>query len=73
MDQVVNLARTLIAHHTGAPPMILKVATTPAPVFSEGGAIAVPQKIETYVLLSVLPPDLQQHIVTAIQCLQAGR
>lgn len=57
----------------GPAPVALRVAVTPAAGFSEGGQMGSVTQIETYVLLSSLPQELQERVRTAVQALITGR
>lgn len=71
--QKVDLYQPMFNTRVGPPPLALRVAVTPSPVYTEGGSQEGVTKIETYVLLSALPTELQERVRTAVQVLIAGR
>ena len=70
--QKVDLYQPIIASRVGPPPVALRIATTPSLDMVMGGVPQNVSKIETYVLLSSLPTDLQDRVKTAVQALIAG-
>lgn len=66
--QRVDLFAPLINTRVGAPPLVLRAGVTTSGGSMQGGVPAV-SKVETYVLLSALPAELQERIKTAIQML----
>lgn len=73
MAQKVDLYQPMLNSRVGPPPLALRVGVTPSPVYTEGGAQEGVTRIETYVLLSALPTELQDRVRTAVQMLIAGR
>lgn len=70
--QEVDLYQPITATRVGAPPVALRVITKNNDSMVGG----VPQsslKQEVYVLLSVLPTELQERVKLAIQAVIAGR
>lgn len=70
--QRVDLFQPIIATQPGPQPLALRVGVPNATSVSEG----VPSgrlKIETYVLLSSLPAELQQRVQLAVEVMLAGR
>lgn len=65
-----SLSDPIVAQDSTAP-FVLKVATPSLPAGTEsvGGPMSNPLKARTYVLVDVLPRDLQEKIKTAIQAL----
>jgi len=71
--QKVDLYQPMINSKVGPAPVALRVGVTPNAMMTEGGTQQGITKIETYVLLSVLPTELQERVRTAVQVLLAGR
>jgi len=71
--QKVDLYQPMMNVKVGPPPIALRVGTTPSANYTEGGVQQGTVKVETYVLLSALPSELQERVQTAIQVLLAGR
>jgi hypothetical protein len=71
--QKVDLYQPIASSKVGLPPLALRISVTPSADYYAGGVQQVQSKIETYVLLSALPTELQQRIHTAIAVLIAGR
>lgn len=70
--QSVDLYQPIMASRVGPPPLTLRVATTPTMSEVAGGVAQGMTKIETYVLLSVLPTELQERVKIAVQSLIAA-
>ena len=70
--QKIDLYQPIIASRVGPPPVALRVATTPNLDMVVGGSPHGIQKIETYVLLSALPIELQERVKLAVQATIAG-
>lgn len=71
--QKVDLYQPMIASRPGHPPLALRIAVTPQTDMLVGGVPQATAKIEMYVLLSALPPELQQQIRTACQAILSGQ
>jgi hypothetical protein len=71
--QRIDLYQPLVNTRVGPPPLTLRVGTTPNVDNLVGGVPHNIMKIETYVLLSALPSDMQERVKLAIQTLLAGR
>ena len=71
--QRVDLYQPMLAVRPGPAPVELRVGVMPNQGLMEGGAPAGASKIETYVLLSALPTELQERVKLAVQALIAGR
>jgi hypothetical protein len=72
MIQKVDLYQPIL-HATGTRvPLTLRVSVHANTEMVEGGVPATSLKNENYVLLSALPKELQQRVVTAVQALIAG-
>jgi len=71
--QRVDLYQPLINTRVGPPPVALRVGTTPNVNSVVGGVPQGITKIETYVLLSALPTEMQERVKLAVQVLLAGR
>lgn len=71
--QKVDLYQPLINSRVGPAPVALRVGVTPSPMYTEGGPQQGVTKIETYVLLSALPVDIQERVKLAVQMLISGR
>jgi hypothetical protein len=66
--QRVDLYQPLVATRVGPPPLVIRTGTIVSNGQLAGGVPAV-SKVETYVLLSALPAELQERVKTAIQAL----
>lgn len=53
----------------GPAPVILRTVVTTTNAYIAGGIPTEAKKVETYVLLSALPKELQDRVKTAIQAL----
>ena len=71
--QRVDLYQPMLNSRVGPAPLALRVGVTPNAMMTEGGPQEGITKIETYVLLSALPTDLQERVKLAVQMLIAGR
>jgi hypothetical protein len=71
--QKVDLYQPIAASRVGPPPLALRVAVTPNVDSFVGGVPQSTQRVETYVLLSALPQELQERVKLAVQALLAGR
>lgn len=70
--QKVDLYQPIVNSRVGPPPLALRVGTTPNANSIVGGVPQGMSKIETYVLLSALPAELQERVKLAVQALIAG-
>lgn len=70
--QSVDLYQPIISTKVGPPPITLRVGVTVSNDFVEGGTPSTSLRPETYVLLSALPQEIQQRVVTAIQAIISG-
>lgn len=71
--QKVDLYAPLQNVRIGPAPVALRVGVTPQAMMTEAGPQQGITKVETYVLLSALPTELQERVRNAIQALIAGR
>lgn len=71
--QNVDLYQPMMASRVGPPPIALRVGVVPNNNSIAGGVPQSSMIVETYVLLSALPADMQERVKTAIQLLIAGR
>lgn len=71
--QTADLYQPIVASRVGPAPIALRVGVTPQPMEMEGGTSGSKMQVETYVLLSALPFELQERVKLAIQALIAGR
>ncbi len=71
--QKVDLYQPMMNSRPGLPPLALRVAVTPPGIMTESGPVHGVTKVETYVLLSALPTELQERVKIAVQALIAGR
>lgn len=71
--QKVDLYLPIINTRVGPAPIALRVGVTPNIDNVMGGVPQGVTKIETYVLLSALPTEMQERVKLAIQVLIAGR
>lgn len=70
--QKVDLYQPLLAAQIGPPPLALRVGVMPNAHSIVGGVPQGMTKIETYVLLSALPTELQEKVKLAVQALISG-
>jgi hypothetical protein len=71
MENKANLFLPVIHTQIGKPPLVIKAITQPFGGETFGGTYENPRRDEFYILLSVLPEDLQRRIEIAIQALKA--
>lgn len=71
--QRVNLFDILESDRISRPPVVLRVVTHPSNGSMVEGVPATTAVNEQYVLLSALPDEIRQRVVTAVQALFAGR
>jgi len=71
--QRIDLYQPLINTRIGPSPLTLRIGTTPNVDSVVGGVQQGITKIETYVLLSALPTEMQERVKLAIQVLLSGR
>lgn len=71
--QKVDLYAPIVASRPGAPPLVVRVAVTPVAEYTTSGPVEGATRSEAYVLLSALPKDVQERVVSAVQALIAGR
>lgn len=67
--QQVDLYKPIANTRIGPPPMTLRISTTPNVNYMANGVPQNATKVETYVLLSVLPTELQERVKLAVQAL----
>jgi hypothetical protein len=70
--QKVDLYQPMINSRVGPAPLVLRIGVTPGVGAIVGGVPQGVTKIETYVLLSALPTELQERVKLAVQALIAG-
>lgn len=70
--QKIDLYQPLISDKPITPPLTIRVGVKSSSGFMSGGVAQTNYKIETYVLLSSLPKELQERVKTAIQALSSG-
>ena len=71
--QKVDLYQPIAASRVGPAPLALRVVVTPTNDSFVGGVPASQARVETYILLSALPQELQERVRLAAQALIAGR
>lgn len=71
--QRVDLNLPIVNVRVGPSPIALRIGVTPNADHVAGGVQQGVTKIETYVLLSALPDEIQERVRNAIQMLIAGR
>ncbi len=71
--QKVDLYQPMVNARVGPAPIALRVGVTPSAMMTEGGPQQGITRIETYVLLSALPTEIQERVRTAVQVLLAAR
>lgn len=72
-EQVVDLYRPMKAARPGKPPLALRVTVQLPGEYVGGGVPSTSTKSETYVLLSALPEELRQRVITAAQMITSGQ
>lgn len=72
MTQKINTLIPLEATNVGPAPLFMKVITTPSVAGTVGGVPGKTQRLEHYILLSVLPQELQDAVTRCIQAKIAG-
>ena len=70
--QLVDLDATIIAKRKGPAPIVFHVGVRPIDTMTVNGPVVSALKNEAYVLLSSLPDDIRNRVITAIQALVAG-
>lgn len=70
--QKVDLYQPIANNRVGPPPLILRVGVTPNADSIVGGVPQGASKVETYVLLTALPSELQERVKLTVQALIAG-
>lgn len=70
--QKVDLYQPMINSRVGPAPLALRVGVQPNADSIVGGVPQGITRIETYVLLSALPTELQERVRLAVQALIAG-
>jgi len=71
--QQVDLYQPMRNVRVGPAPLTLRVATTPSADMMVGGMPSSTTRVETYVLLSALPTEIQERVKVAVQALIAAR
>lgn len=71
--QRVDLYQPIINTRVGPAPIALRIGVTPNVDQVVGGVPQGITRIETYVLLSALPTEIQERVKLAVQVLIAGR
>lgn len=64
-----DLYQPIYSTRLGAPPVVIKAIVVPQNDYLVGGIPQDSARVENYVLLSVLPRDLQERVKTAVQAL----
>lgn len=72
MNNSANLFEPIHAVHVGPAPLFLRTVQKLNSDYIAGGVPQAHVNIETYVLLSALPRDIQDRVKTAIQAIVAG-
>jgi hypothetical protein len=70
--QHVDLYSPILASRKGPAPAIIKIGVQPADSYTVGGPVSSPVKVETYVLMSMLPDELRRRVETAVQTILSG-
>lgn len=71
-SNLANLYQPIYASMTGPAPVVIRTVVKLNNDNIAGGVPQDPRKIEDYILISSLPVELQQKVVTAIQALLSG-
>lgn len=71
--QRVDIYQPIVSSKVGPPPIALRIGVTPNVSEVAGGVPQSTMRVETYVLLSALPSELQERVKVAVQVLIAGR
>lgn len=72
MSNSANLYEPIEATRVGAPPLTIRVVTTPNHEEFMGGVPERSKRAETYVLFSALPDELKERVRNAVQALISG-
>ena len=67
--QKVDLRAPIVSSVIGPPPIVVNVHVTPQADHVVGGVPASSTRLESYVLFSALPEELQQRVKSAVQVL----
>lgn len=70
--QNVNFYQAIKSATTGPMPVFFNVLATPTRDYVEGG-VPTHSKVETYVLVSTLPTDVQRIVENAVQAVLASK
>jgi hypothetical protein len=73
MNNKVNLFSDIFADHVGPAPIVVRAVVTNNNASMVGGVPQSSMKVEHYVLLSVLPKELQERVKTAVQAIVSGQ
>lgn len=73
MNNKVNLFSDVFADHVGPAPVVIRAIVTNNNASMVGGVPQAAVKVEHYVLLSVLPKELQERVKTAVQAIMSGQ
>lgn len=71
--QKIDLYQPIVSDKVVPAPLTLKIGVQSNSGYIVGGTAQTNIKVETYVLLSSLPLELQERVKTAIQVLISGR
>lgn len=72
MENKADLYTPVIATRVGPPPVVIRAVVTNNHDYVAGGMPQAAVKVENYILLSVLPKELQDRVKTAVQAIIAG-
>lgn len=72
MNNVADLYQPIHSSRSGTPPVIVNAVVTAQNDYVMGGVPQSSTKTVHYVLLSALPKELQDRVVTAVQALISG-
>lgn len=72
MENKADLYHPIYAARVGRPPLVLRTIITENVAYMAGGVPETNSKIESYVLLSALPDEIQERVRASVQALIAG-
>lgn len=67
--QLVHLNEPIKAARPGNPPIVININVVPEMQFTSGGPVYQPERVESYVLFSALPEELQRRVKMAVSML----
>ena len=72
MSNKADILQPVYATHVGPPPVVIRAVITNNHNYVAGGVPQAAVGVENYVLLSALPKEIQERVVTAVQSIISG-